>query len=188
MDPTPPASPRRSPARWRLIALILAALPTMLIAGLAAWILSGILDLHGHMGAWHVTVRDGHGATVGNGDLDLKPMTWTWHWSWHPPFASSIPIFSPEPCGTLALPYPVMTQELGGTTATGCRLIGAQFTWSQATGRPSFVVMVEPSPPVNGYSNAFAAIFWPDAPGTMPGVVLMQGSSQDQPLTVDLSR
>jgi hypothetical protein len=70
--------------RWpwrRLILLTATALPVLLLATAASYLLIRYLQARDDLGTYTLTVLDDHGATVGHGRLDLVAESWTARWS-----------------------------------------------------------------------------------------------------------
>jgi hypothetical protein len=170
-------APPRSPQRWHLIALILAALPTLLIAGLAAWILITWLAVRDRLGHWLLTVHDAHGVEQGQGDLDLVADQWVWIQIPRPPFVAFQVILDHGPCGHLTL-SPGAAAALGATGATTCALENAHM-------RRHCIVDVKPA------TSGRFSIYWKYAPGfpqSEPGSFFDHRDSAMPPLTVSLHR
>jgi hypothetical protein len=162
MAPTPP----RPSARWRLFALILAALPTLVIAGLATWVLADWLAVRDRLGHWRLTVRDDAGADVGHGETDLLASAWTWDWLRLPPFVAFTARFNPGPCGTLTL-EPATAARLGSTDASACTLENPGFTLWIQNGRRTFQMKAE-MPGIGWH-----LILWPGLPGDRDGAIVL---------------
>jgi hypothetical protein len=179
-------APPPPPSRWRLIAIILAALPTMLIAGLACWILTGFLNTRDRLGHWHLTVRDDGGAEIGHGDMDLDVDHWAWWWTSRPPFLRCKPNLGTRTCGTLTLSAPAM-EEFGATQAAVCALTCPQFALLPNGGLPFAVVAELPS----ARDRDWCFITWPGEPGPDPGRFQVPSSGANGPhptFTVTLTR
>jgi hypothetical protein len=106
----------------KTVALIATAIPTLLIAILAAYVLIRFSDAHDHLGSWTLTVTDDHGAARAHGRLTLTTTGWTTYWSWRPPCITFIPnpMFSDD-AGTITFTQPAL-DDLS-------HLTGAPWTW-----------------------------------------------------------
>ena len=108
--------------RRKTLFLILAAIPTLILAAVAIFLLLRFLAVRDLLGTWQVIVHDAKGAEVGHGHLDLVATSWTAHWSWSAPFVDFIPTMD-DRAGRVTLDFSAKVLEKIGYHREDPRLI-----------------------------------------------------------------
>jgi len=70
--------------RRKTVWLIITAIPTLLLAAFAVFILHRFLAVRDMLGFWNVTMVDGHGKVLGHGEMNLVAEDWTIGWASFP--------------------------------------------------------------------------------------------------------
>jgi hypothetical protein len=82
--------------RQQTIWLIVAAIPTIILATLAICIILRFLAVRDQLGTWDITFVDLDGTVGGHGEIDLVVEDWSVRWAPSLPFVTFIPTLAPR--------------------------------------------------------------------------------------------